>query len=80
MPTLTVVYNSEAERQAYEKAIGFASEMIQLGLLAPDGTVLDACEELTLTKGREFLRETLASAVQARRSPSNRLAITIIAL
>lgn len=66
MPSFTVHYNSEAERRAYERAIAFAAEMHALGLSAPDGSVLDACEALTLSKGRDFLRETLAGAAQAR--------------
>lgn len=66
MPTFTVSYTSEAEKRAYERAIAFVSEMHALGLSAPDGTVLDACEALTLSNGRDFLRDTLAGAVQAR--------------
>jgi hypothetical protein len=66
MPTFTVSYNSEAERQAYERAIAFVGEMHALGLNAPDGSVLDACEALILSKGRDLLRETLAGAAQAR--------------
>ena len=66
MPTFTVSYTSEAEKRAYERAIAFVSEMHALGLSAPDGTVLDACEALTLSHGRDFLRDTLAGAVQAR--------------
>ena len=66
MPTFTVSYTTEAERRAYERAIAFAAEMHALGLNAPDGSVLDACEALTLSKGRDFLRETLAGVAQAR--------------
>jgi hypothetical protein len=66
MPTLTVSYTTEAERQAYERAIAFVAEMHALGLSAPDGSVLDACEALTLSKGRDLLRATLAGAAQAR--------------
>lgn len=66
MPTFTVTYTTEAERRFYERAIAFAAEMHALGLSAPDGSALDACEALTLSKGREFLREALAGAAQAR--------------
>ncbi len=66
MPTFTVAYTTEAERQAYERAIAFVAEMHALGLNAPDGSVLDACEALTLSKGRDLLRQTLAGAAQAR--------------
>jgi hypothetical protein len=66
MPTLTISYNTEAERQAYERAIAFVAEMHALGLNAPDGSVLDACEALTLSRGRDLLRQTLAAAAQSR--------------
>jgi hypothetical protein len=66
MPTFTIAYTTEAEKQAYERAIAFVAEMHALGLSAPDGSVLDACEALTLSKGRDFLRETLSGAAQAR--------------
>lgn len=63
---MTVVYTSEAERRAYERAIAFVAEMHALGLNADDGSVLDACEAVALSKGRDFLREALAGAAQAR--------------
>lgn len=66
MPSITVSYATEAERRAYERAIAYAREMHALGLNAPEGAVLDSCENLALTKGREFLRESLAAAAQAR--------------
>ena len=66
MPTLTINYNTPEERREYERAIAFVAEMRQLGLTAPHGGVIDACEGLCLTKGRDFLRDTLAGAVQAR--------------
>ena len=82
MPSFTVNYQSEAERRSYERAIAFVAEMRALGLTAPDGSVLDACEALTLSKGRDLLRETLAGAAQARidhlekKGRSNRRAAT----
>lgn len=66
MPTLTITYSTPEERRDYERAIAFVAEMRQLGLAAPHGGVIDACEALSLSKGRDFLRETLAGAVQAR--------------
>ena len=66
MPTLTISYTTDVERLAYAQAIAYASEILQLGLQAPDGHVLDACEALTLSKGQDFLRASLAGAVQAR--------------
>ena len=66
MPTLTITYKTDAERQAYERAIAFVAEIHELGLQAPEGRVLDACEAFSLSNGRDFLRETLAGAARAR--------------
>lgn len=66
MPTLTITYRTPEERRAYERAIGFVAEMHRLGLDAPDGGVIDACEAVALSQGRDLLRETLAAAIQAR--------------
>ncbi len=80
MPTGTFQYQDEAERLSIEAAIAFVAEMRQLGLQKPDGGVIDACEALTLFKGQDFLRDTLAAAVQARvddiEKKSNRSAAT----
>lgn len=66
MPTLTITYETPEERRDYERAIAFVAEMRQLGAQAPAGRVLDACEDFSLTRGQDFLREALAGAVQAR--------------
>lgn len=66
MPTLTITYDTPEERRAYERAIEFVAEMHRLGLDAPEGRVIDACEAAALSKGHDLLRETLAAAVQAR--------------
>lgn len=66
MPTLTISYTTPEERRAYEQAIAFVAEMHHLGLVAPHGGVIDACEGLALSAGRDLLRDTLAAAVQAR--------------
>ena len=66
MPTLTIHYQTESERLAYERAIAFVAELHQLGLDSPADRVLDACEGLALGKGRDLLRESLAAALQAR--------------
>lgn len=66
MPTLTIEYTTEAERLAYERAITFVAEMNRLGMQAPAGTVIDACEGLALSQGRALIQATLADAVQAR--------------
>lgn len=66
MPTLTITYDTPEERRAYERAIEFVAEMHRLGLEAPDGGVIDACEAVALSRGSDLLRDTLAAAVQAR--------------
>lgn len=66
MPTLTISYETPEERRDYERAIAFVAEMRQLGLQAPHGGVIDACEALALSRGQDLLRDTLAAAVQAR--------------
>ncbi len=66
MPTLTIEYTDENERLALEQAIAYVSDLRQLALDAPAGTVLDACEGLTLDKGRALLRSTLAAALHSR--------------
>jgi hypothetical protein len=80
MPTLTITYQTPEELRDYERAIAFVTEMRQLGVQAPYGGVIDACEALALSKGQDFLRDILAAAVQARISDvekkSNRLAAT----
>ncbi len=62
MPTLAITYQTPEERRAYERAIEFVAEMHRIGLGAPDGGVIDACESVSLSQGRD----TLAAAIQAR--------------
>ena len=66
MPTLTIEYQTEAERLILERAIAYASGIRRLAVTAPHGTVLAACEQLALTEGRKLLRDPLAAAIQAR--------------
>lgn len=66
MPTLTIEYQTEAERLILEQALAFFAQMRQVGATAPDGTVLAACERVALDSGRRLVRDTLASAVQSR--------------
>lgn len=48
------------------RALAWAEEMEQLALTAPEGSVLDACEEAVLHKGRKLQCEVLAEAVARR--------------
>lgn len=66
MPTLTIEYQDDAERLALEQVIAYFAQLRQTALTAPDGTVLAACEQLTLREGRALLRCTLAAAVESR--------------
>jgi hypothetical protein len=66
MPTLTIEYRDENERLALEQAIAYVSDLRRLAVEAPAGTVLDACEDLALDKGRAMLRSTLAAALGSR--------------
>jgi len=66
MPTLTIEYRDENERLALEQAIAYISDLRQLALDAPAGTVLDACEGLALDRGRALLRSTLSAALHGR--------------
>ena len=66
MPTGTFEYQTPEERLAIEAAIAFVTEMQKLALTAPAGQVLAACEQHALGSGRQLLKDTLASATQAR--------------
>lgn len=66
MPMLTIEYRDESERLALEQAIAYVTDLRQLALDAPAGTVLDACERLALGQGRALLRCALAASLQAR--------------
>jgi hypothetical protein len=66
MPTLTIEYQTEAERLLLEQALAFFAQMRQVADSAPDGTVLAACEQVALADGRRLVRDALGTAVQQR--------------
>jgi hypothetical protein len=66
MPTLTVEYQTEAERLFLEQALAFFTQLRQVAGSAPDGAVLDACEQVALADGRKLVRDALGAAVQQR--------------
>ena len=72
MPTITVTYESEAERVAYQRAIDYAAEMLRVVRAVPDAQVVDACEGLALDRGRKLLRDSLGDAIQARLDAAER--------
>jgi len=45
---------------------GFLDEMNDLAATAPEGSVLAACEDAVIAKGREHQRRLLEQAVQSR--------------
>lgn len=66
MPTLTIEYQTDAERLVLEQAVAYVHGMNRLARSAEHGTVLAACEQLALTGGRQLLRDSLAAALQTR--------------
>ena len=72
MPTLTIEYHDENERLALEQAIAYVGDLRRLAVEAPAGTVLDACEDLALEKGRALLRSTPAAALGSRVASAER--------
>lgn len=66
MPTLTITYRDDTERLLLEQALAYAAQLHQVAQDAPDGAVLHTCEQLALDQGRALLRNTLATALDAR--------------
>ena len=65
MPTLTIEYQTDAERLILEQAMAYASALRHTAATAPHGTVLAACEQLALTRGRKLVRDALAVTIQS---------------
>lgn len=63
--TITLEIDSEDEGLLRRYA-GFIEEMKGLAATAPDGSVLEACEDAVVERGREHQRLLLEHAVQAR--------------
>jgi hypothetical protein len=63
--TISLEIDSESEDLLRRYAV-FLDEMSDLAATAPDGSVLDTCEEAIIDKGREHQRRLLQHAVQAR--------------
>jgi hypothetical protein len=61
--TLEIDGSDEALLRDYA---AFLDEMRQLAATAPEGAVLDACENAVVERGREHQRRVLERAVQAR--------------
>jgi hypothetical protein len=48
------------------RALALAEELEQLALTAPDGQVVDACEDAVIERGRLFQSQVLGAAVARR--------------
>lgn len=55
---------SPLQRQIAQMALDLAAKLEQEAQQAPPGSILDACESLLLHQGRQFLRDSLAAALQ----------------
>jgi hypothetical protein len=67
MSRTTVVLEIDAEDEdLVRQYVSFLQEMKDLAATAPDGSVLEACEDAVIEKGREHQRRLLQRAVQAR--------------
>ena len=64
MPRLEISVETPFESLVVEQALAFAREMQATANGAADGKVLDQCELLALSKGRELLRAILTGAAQ----------------
>lgn len=64
MPHATILAETPFESLVVEQALAFAREMEATANGASDGKVLDQCELLTLSKGRDLLRTILTGAAQ----------------
>jgi hypothetical protein len=60
----TITAETPFESLVIEQALAFAKEMESTANGAADGRVLDLCELLVLSKGRELLRTILTGAAQ----------------
>jgi hypothetical protein len=64
MAHATISVETSFESLVVEQALAFAREMEATANGAADGKVLDLCELLVLSKGRELLRTILTGAAQ----------------
>ncbi|OWK39926.1 hypothetical protein [Fimbriiglobus ruber] len=65
MPTVTIEIPA-AHEATIRRVLALQDELTQLALTAPAGTVLDACEQAVLDRGRDLQRQLLTDAVARR--------------
>jgi hypothetical protein len=64
-PTVTIEIPADSEALV-RRLLALHEELQALALSAPDGTVLDACEEAVIEKGRDLHKNILAEAIGRR--------------
>ena len=69
MSTEPVVPQTPLQRLIVERALDYARQIERAADDAPDGSVLARCEKVALGQGREFLRLSVADALQAQAEP-----------
>jgi hypothetical protein len=69
MSTEPIVPQTPLQRLIVERALAYARQLEQAANSAPDGSVLGHCEKVALGQGREFLRLSVADALQAQADP-----------
>jgi hypothetical protein len=63
--TITLEIDAEFE-DLLRRYAGFLEEMKELAATAPDGSVLEVCEDAVVERGRDHQRRLLEQAVRAR--------------
>ena len=63
--TITLEIDADYE-DLLRRYADFLGEMKHLAASTPDGSVLDACEEAVIERGREHQRQLLEKTVQSR--------------
>ena len=66
MDELAVRVETPLQRPLVEQALAFAKELERAADEAPDGQVLDRCERVALSSGRESLRKAPADTLEAQ--------------
>lgn len=64
MERFTVEVQTPLQRLIVEQALAMAKELEQAADAAPDGQVLDRCEQVALDSGRDSLRQALTAALE----------------
>ena len=65
-PPLTLTITDPTERMIVERALVFARELQTTATASPDGRVLHNAEAFCFLQGREFLRSSLETVLQAQ--------------